>query len=163
MAYTVSQHAVLKQAKMALDALFAGSAPDAWLGCRQDYGDLRHMLKEAGKDAAEELERREAQRSESNERLLNWRRTPKDLKRHWILDAVGEGECAHGVIVVRMRRAHPECNIFEPYIKPLTKDMLRTGDIVRTPTGATGSQTKWLYRLPEISPDVAALEHALVA
>lgn len=161
MAYTTEQRDDLREAYHALKALFRRSEPDAWLGIRKDFGTLSRMLERANRDCAQRDYERFERITESNELLRVWRRTPRVEKRHWILDAAGEGACQMRVLAGRVAGAHPECAVYQPYIEPIVKEMVRLGDLERVPTAGRGSQPKWLYQLPAVSADVAALERAL--
>lgn len=69
---------------------------------------------------------------------------------------IGAPSVAH-----RVADAHPDCAVYQSPLERIVKDMVRIGEIERVPTGGRGSQPKWQYRLPAMSPEVAALERAL--
>ena len=161
MVYPLQQRDVLRDALQAVSRLFDHSAPDAWLGMRKDYGELRRKLEKADHDC-EELEAKRDQRiAEGKQKMSAWRRVKRDEKQHWIMDAVGEGPCTMRDLTARVRSAHNEFDVYAPYLKPIVKEMVGLGNVEKVSTGGRGSQPKWLYRLPQMSADVEQLERVL--
>jgi hypothetical protein len=158
---------LIAAARDALRDLLDESEHDAWPRLRPAYGALREVLAARDKVTAAQAEveeqkrRAEAHRENCLQKRANWRGTPGPLRRQWILDAVGGGSPTLREIFERIGVAHPDCGVYHSYIVPIVKDMVRLGDLERVPTGGRGAQPKWRYKLPPVSPDVAALEQAL--
>lgn len=161
MAYTLEQRDVLRDALQAVSRLFQHSAPDGWLGMRKDYGELHRRLDHADRECAEMESERDQRIAEGKQKMSAWRRVKRDEKQHWIMDAVGEGPCTMRDLTARVRSAHSEFDVYEPYLKPIVREMVGLGNLEKVSTGGRGSHPKWLYRLPQMSPDVEQLERVL--
>jgi hypothetical protein len=160
MAYTLQQRDVLRDALQAVSRLFEHSAPNAWLGIRKDYGELHRRLECADRDCANLETERDQRIAEAKEKMRAWRSVRRPEKQHWIMEAVGEGPCTMGEIVERVRSAHDDFDVYEPYLEPIVKEMVRLGNLEKISTGGRGSQPKWRYQLPAVSADAAGLERA---
>lgn len=171
----------MNDAQEAIEQLLDHFDPDAFVSLRSGYGEIRRALKadekaKALKDIREGLrEVREefdalkgdvasaeaARRADREIQEQNWKLTPKPVKFHWILDAIGQGPCTMSDLTDRVKASHPDVHFWQSQIEPLAKQMMALGEVERVPTGGRGRQPRWLYRRPAMSEDVARLDRAL--